>query len=76
RKEELLDAHERFRLSVYVSPDYVNMLITMGEFDRLSAYLTRYKAEIHLLDKEVRKTLAERLDALGKKNLSLLLKKD
>ena len=70
RKEELLDAHEKFRLTVYVSPDYVNMLATLGEFERLEKYLDTYKNEIHMMDGQVREELANRLESLNRKDLA------
>ncbi len=75
RKEELLDSHEKFRLGVYVSPDYVNLLATLGNWDRLSGYLQRYEKEIPLMDAEEREDLAMRLEAMNHRELAKMLRK-
>lgn len=70
RKEELLDAHEKFRLNENVNPDYVNMLATMNEFDRLSKYLDANASEIRKMDGQLRENLAQRLESLNRKDLA------
>ncbi len=75
RKEELLDSHEKFRLGVYVSTDYVNLLATLGEWDRLSRYLERYEKEIPMMDAEEREDLAMRLEAMNHRELAKMLRK-
>ena len=75
RKEELLDAHEQFRLGVYVSVNYVHMLATLEEWDRLGRYLDRYEKEIPMMNEEDRDDLAARLENSGKKELAQKLRK-
>ncbi len=75
RKEELLDAHEKFRLNDSVNPDYVNMLATMNEFDRLSKYLDAKASGIRKMDGQVREELAGRLESLNRKDLAKKFRK-
>lgn len=75
RKNALLDAHEAYRLSVHVSPDYVNLLTTLNEWERLSDYLDRYKKEIPLMDAEGREVLAARLEEMKQGALAKKLRR-
>ena len=75
RKEELLDAHEQFRLNDSVNPDYVNMLATMNEFDRLSKYLDANASAIKKMDGQLREELAGRLESLNRKDLAKKFRK-
>ena len=70
RREELLNAHENFRSGENVDADYVNMLITLQEFDRLENYLGKRQKQIHQLDAEIREGLAERLISVNQKALA------
>jgi len=75
RKEELLDAHEKFRLNENVNADYVNMLATMNEFDRLSNYLDSNAPGIRKMDGRLREDLASRLESLNRKDLAKKFRK-
>lgn len=75
RKKALLDAHEAYRLSVHVSPDYVNLLATLNEWERLSDYLERYKKEIPMMDAEERESLAVRLEQMNQGALAKKLRR-
>ena len=70
RREELLNAHENFRSGENVDADYVNMLITLQEFDRLENYLGKRQKQTHQLDAEIREGLAERLISVNQKALA------
>lgn len=75
RKEELLDAHERFRLGNSASPEYINLLASLEEFERLSRYIDGCGASIRQMDGEEREALAERLDSLNHPELSKKLRR-
>lgn len=75
RKEELLNAHEKFRLGESVNENYVNMLISLESFDRLAHYLDEHQDAIHRMDGEIREQLAERLDAEKHGELAKKLRK-
>ena len=65
-----MNAHENFRSGENVDADYVNMLITLQEFDRLENYLGKRQKQIHQLDAEIREGLAERLISVNQKALA------
>ena len=75
RKEELLNEHESLRLGESVSPDYVNMLITLSGLDRLSCYLENHREQIHAMDGETREELAIRLESFNRKDLAKMLRR-
>lgn len=75
RKEELLDAHEKFRLGDGPSSEYINMLATIEEFGRLDRYIDGCGAGIRQMDGEVREALAERLESLNHPELAKKLRR-
>lgn len=75
RREELLNSHEKFRLGVYVSSEYINLLVILGEWDRLSGYLERYEKEIPMMEDFTREFLASRIEEMNHPELAQKLRK-
>ncbi len=69
RKEELLDSHEKFRLGDRFSPMYGCILVTLGEWDRISRYLERHEKEIPTANDGERKALAYFLESSNRDDL-------
>lgn len=69
RKEELLDSHEKFRLGDRFSPMYGCILVTLGEWDRISRYLERHEKEIPMANDDECKALAYFLENSNRDDL-------
>ncbi len=69
RKEELLDSHEKFRLGDRFSPMYGCVLVSLGEWDRISRYLECHEKEIPMANDGERKALAYLLENSNREDL-------
>lgn len=70
RREELLDAHEKYRLGTTISAGYIQILEAYNQFDRMNRYIDRFGDEaISTLPAEIMEPVADSLET--KKQIDL-----
>jgi hypothetical protein len=74
RRDQLLDDHEKYRNSNTVNPNYIDLLISLDMFPRLTNYLNVYEKELAGIDVETMERFAERLETAGQRELAQKIK--